>query len=288
MRRILLNDKYEHLREFICSLPERMNSEGEYVYGGRRNLIKKFTTEGGVQLSVKRYKKPNLISNIVYSSGIKKPKGLRAYTYPQILKEKNIDTPESIAYIEDRHYGLLGYSYFISLHCPYTHLLYEVGNAEEGTYEDLAKALAAFAAHMHENGVLHQDFSPGNILWERREEREERRENTIDSKLHTSSLTHPPSTFHHPPSSLLPPLSSYSFSIVDINRMKFGPVSMKEGAESFARLWGPKRFISILTREYARLRGFDADETEEITMQARARFWKKYMKKREMEFNLEL
>lgn len=256
MRRILLNDKYEHLREFISSLPERMDSEGEHVYGGRRNLIKKFTTDDGIQLSVKRYKKPNIISNIVYSLGIKKPKGLRAYTYPQILKEKNIETPEAIAYIEDRHCGLLGYSYFISLHCPYTHLLYEIGNAEEGTYEELAKALASFAAHMHENGVLHQDFSPGNILWEKTDE------------------SNKP--------------SSYSFSIVDINRMVFGPVGMKEGAESFARLWGPKRFISILTREYARIRGFNADETEDFTMQARARFWKKYMKKREIEFNLEL
>lgn len=260
MRRILLNTKYEHLRKFVESIPSVMDTEGEYVYGGRRNLIKNFTASDGTVLNVKRYKKPNFVSNIIYSSGIRKPKGLRAYTYPQILLSKNIGTPEAVAYIEDRHCGLLYYSYFISVFCPYTHLLYEMGNACPEVYEPVAKSLARFVSHMHEEGVLHQDFSPGNVLWDRREDMQ----NASNENC------------------------QYYFCIVDINRMKFGNVSMKEGCKSFARLWGPKRFISLLVREYAVLRGFDADKAENITMTERAKFWKKYSKKREIEFNLEL
>ena len=80
----------------------------------------------------------------------------------------------------------------------------------------------------------------------------------------------------------------YGFSIVDINRMRFGRVSMEDGCRSFARLWGAKRFLQLLVREYARLRLFDPQEAEDVLMKERRRFWKHYQKKREMEFPLEL
>ncbi len=251
MRTVLLNPNYEHLRSFISALPERMDAEGTYIYGGRRNLIKMFVAPDGTQLNVKRYKKPVFPSNIIYSTGIRKPKGLRAYTYPDILLKKGIETPEAVAYIEDRTLGLLRYSWFISIQCPYSHRLYELGDATPDAYTSIALALAKYCAHMHQQEVLHQDFSPGNVLWEK----------TTDG---------------------------YRFSIVDINRMRFGHVSLQDGCRSFARLWGPKAFIQLLVREYARLRHFDAEAAEAVVMQERIRFWTHYQKKREMEFQLEL
>ncbi len=246
-----LNPKYEHLRSFICQLPDKMDTEGVYIYGGRRNLIKRFDAPDGTSLNVKRYKKPSFPSNIIYSTGIRKPKGERAFLYPTLLIEKGIETPEAVAYIEDRVMGLLRHSWFISIQCPYTHRLYEMGDATEEVYAPLAAALAEYCAHMHEEGVLHLDFSPGNVLWEK------------DSE-------------------------GYHFSIVDINRMYFGKVSMEQGCRSFARLWGPKRFLQLLVRGYARLRSFDTQQAEDILMEERKRFWKRYQKKREMEFQLEL
>ena len=161
-----------------------------------------------------------------------------------------------MAYIEERNaLHLLRQCYFVSIQCPYSHLLYEMGDAQPRVYEPMAQALARFAAHMHEQEVLHRDFSPGNILWEYGQQ---------DDK------------------------TSFRFSIVDINRMRFGPVSMADGARSFARLWGPKRFIQLLVEEYARQRGFDPAACLDIAMKARAAFWRRYQKKREMEFKLEL
>lgn len=252
MRTIDINPKYEYLRTFISGLPERMDDEGTYIYGGRRNLIKLFVAPDGTQLNVKRYKKPVFPSNIIYSTGVRTPKGRRAFTYPTILLERDIETPEAVAYIEDRRMGILQHSWFISVQCPYSHRMYEIGDATEEVYAPLAKALAAFAAHMHDCQVLHLDFSPGNILWERVDDRE------------------------------------YHFSIVDINRMRFGAVSMKDGCLSFVRLWGPKHFIELLVEEYALLRGFDVATAIDIVMKARRVFWTRYQKKREMEFKLEL
>ena len=260
MRTIEINPKYEHLRSFITRLPERMDSEGTYIYGGRRNLIKLFVAPDGTQLNVKRYKKPTFPSNIIYSTGLRSPKGRRAFTYPAILLDKNIDTPEAVAYIEDRHMGLLQHSWFVSIQCPYSHRMYEMGNATEETYAPMAKALAAFTAHMHDSQVLHRDYSPGNILWDKV---------CLNSEEHAT-------------------WKGYHFSVVDINRMYFGPVDMKAGCRSFVRLWGPKHFIKLLVEEYALLRGFNPEAAIEIALAARRKFWTHYQKKREMEFKLEL
>ena len=248
-RSIDINPKYEHLRAFIERIPDTMEVEGTYIYGGRRNLIVKMTATDGTVLNVKRFQQPRWLNRFIYSTGIRDPKGRRAFTYPAILLAKGIETPEAVAYIEDRNtIGLLQQSWFVSIQCPYEHLLYELGDAKPELYEPMAEALARFAAHMHEKEVLHLDFSPGNILWE----------------------------------------EGGRFSIVDINRMRFGAVSMNDGAKSFARLWGPKRFIQLLVEEYAHQRGFNPEACVAITMKERTRFWTRYQKKREMEFKLEL
>ena len=251
-RSIDINPKYEHLRAFIELIPLTMEQEGTYIYGGRRNLIVKMTTTDGTILNVKRFQQPRWLNRFVYSTGIRRPKGRRAFSYTDVLLAKGIDTPEAVAYIEDRNaLGLLGLCWLVTIQCPYSHLLYEMGDAVPEVYEPMAKALARFAAHMHNHEVLHLDFSPGNVLWDSRD-------------------------------------GQYAFSIVDINRMRFGNVSMSDGAKSFSRLWGPKRFLQLLVEEYARLRHFDPEACVAITMKERARFWTHYQKKREMEFNLEL
>ena len=255
-RSIDINPKYEHLRLFVESIPETMEAKGAYIYGGRRNLIVKMTAPDGTELNVKRFQQPRWLNRLVYSTGIRQPKGRRAFEYPSRLQAKGIETPQAVAYIEDRNAaGLLQQSWFVSIQCPYSHLLYEMGNAAPEVYEPVAAALACFVAHMHDNEVLHLDFSPGNILWDYKQQQDQQ---------------------------------PISFSVVDINRMRFGPVSMADGCKSLVRLWGPKRFIGLLTKEYALRRGFPPDACLAIVMKERARFWTRYQKKREMEFPLEL
>lgn len=250
MKKILVNPKYEALRSYIESIPQRMLQEGTILYN-KRNFIKELVTPDGLHINVKRYRKPFLLNNIIYSTGIRKPKGLRAYEYPFILEKKGISTPEAIAYIEDRQLGLLQHCYFISMQAQGYNTIYALGNAKEGTYEALAEALGNFTAEMHKKKVLHKDYSPGNILY--------KVENGV-----------------------------YQFTIVDINRMQFGPVDMQTGCKSFARLWGPKRFIILMVEAYARARGFDVETCVRVALEARSRFWRAYRKKHPVEFDLEL
>ncbi|MBO7418512.1 MAG: aminoglycoside phosphotransferase [Bacteroidaceae bacterium] len=250
MNNLLVNPKYEALRSYLESIPERMLYEGTTLYQ-KRNLIKELVTPDGLHINVKRYHKPFIINAIVYSTGIRKPKGQRAYEYPLILANKGINTPEPIAYIEERKMGLLQFSYFISIQAQGYKTLYEVGNAKEGTYEALAGALGVFTAEMHKKEVLHKDYSPGNILYK---------------------VEH----------------DNYLFTIVDINRMQFGPVDQRTGCQNFARLWGPKRFIILMVEAYARHRGFNVETCVEVALEERRRFWRNYQKKHSVGFDLEL
>lgn len=246
MTTVELNPKYEALRPFITSLPDRFESEGTFIYG-QRNCIKLFVAPDGTQLNVKRYHIPRSINRLVYSWNIRKPKGRRAYTYPTKLLACGIATPEPVAYIEERnHLLLLGFSYFVSIQCPYSHTLYEVERLMP-----LAIPLAQFTAKMHAAGILHRDYSPGNILWD------------CDAK------------------------GQYHFSVVDTNRMYFGPVDLRKGVENFARLWGSKQFIVNLISEYARLRHFPTEKTLTIGLKKRQKFWLHYRKKHEVYFPLE-
>ena len=250
-REILLNPKYESLRGFVETLPDIFDHTGETVYEDR-NCVKKLITPDGMEINVKRYHAPGGINKYVYSLGIRKPKGVRAYIYPQKLLAKDIDTPEPIAYIEERCCGILGFSYFVSLQCPYEHRMFDVGDAPDGTYEELACAFARFTADMHVKNVMHMDYSPGNILYRQM------------------------------------PDGTFRFSLVDINRMYFGKVGMKAGCNNFKRLWGPKRFFIMMIEEYARYRGFNVDEAVDYSLRVRSRFWTRFRKKHGIYFKLEL
>jgi len=248
---IRINPRYEYMRRWIENIPDIFEKEGTTIYEGR-NKIKVFTTSDGQIVNVKRYHVPSGPNKFVYSWNIRKPKGQRAFEYPDIMLKKDISTPEPIALIEQRGFlHLLGFSYFISIQCDYGHTLYEMGDATPEEYEGMAIALGKFAADMHEKNVMHKDFTPGNILWKK------------DNQ-------------------------GYHFTIVDINRMYFGNIELKKGVINLTRLWGPKRFIQLLVTEYANSRHFNVDAALNIAMPARARFWQRFQKKHKLKFTLEL
>ena len=80
----------------------------------------------------------------------------------------------------------------------------------------------------------------------------------------------------------------FHFMIVDINRMKFGEIGVKEGLYNLRKFWGPKEFIRILVSEYAMVRNFDVDEAVAYVMKERAKFWSRFGKKHTIKFKLEL
>lgn len=246
--KIMINPKYEYLHEFVERIPEDFETIGTVIHSGR-NLIKMITVEG-LDINIKRYAIPPLINRIAYSF-FRLSKGKRAFVYPKKLLEKGFETPYPIAYIEERKMGLIGYSYFISVQSPYRYNFCEFGNVDVKSCEEVVVAFAKFTARLHEAGVLHLDYSPGNILYDKLED-------------------------------------GYHFSLVDINRMHFGEIDMKSGCANFARLWGQTPFFILLAQEYARARGMDEKECVRLVLQYRKKFWDRYRCRHQVWFELDI
>lgn len=218
---ITINPKYEHLREFIVGLPGIIETQGVVVQD-RRNLIKTIEVDGKT-FNVKRFRIPIWINRFAYTF-LRAPKARKAYRNAETLLARGFDTPEPVALIEQYENRLLSYSFFVSLQLTGVREIREhYFSKAEGGDRELLEAFARYTAALHEAGVLHKDYSPGNILISG---------DGADAR----------------------------FSLVDINRMRFGNVGMQEGLANFARLFEYDRAVEVIAEEYIRARAFDVTQ----------------------------
>lgn len=187
-----------------------------------RNELKIIELEG-IKTVVKSFKVPHLINRIVYTF-FRRSKAYKSYHNALRLQELGVSTPQPIALIEFFESGLLSNSYFISEHFDYD---FTIRTPLLELLDDRYAIFTAFASYtydLHQKGVWHLDYSPGNILIKRTK-------------------------------------SGYQFSIVDINRMEFREICPMEGCQNFNKLWASNDELKIMGREYARLSGLDEDLT---------------------------
>lgn len=241
---IVINPKYSNYKDFVKKVPEIFPCQGTTIYK-IRNEIKTFEVEG-TTLNVKKYKVPFFLNRIIYTF-FRAPKAIRAYQYAKKLYDLDIATADPIAYIMFKKNGLIEESYFISKQID-AQTMYEAGKLPIEQTQDLFKALARYVAQLHRKGVFHADFSPGNILYKRKDS------------------------------------ANYEFYIIDINRMNFGPVSLEKGCSNFARLWGSEAAFRVMAKEYALQMNADPDKCTGLILSYRDKFWIPYRRKRPIEF----
>lgn len=232
---LCINPTYEHLREWICSLPTIFPTSGTVIYDARNQI--RVIEHKGIPFNVKRFHCPALPNRLIYST-LRPPKAVRAYHNAERLHTLGIATPEAVAYILMGN-GLIQESYLVTLQVPYTRNFYEFRYHDVAGYEDIIRAFARFTANMHIHGVVHKDYSPGNILFDKKED------------------------------------GDISICIVDINRMDFGnkPVGMETACKNLCRLWGRRDFIHALSEEYAAARGWNAQQVEQRLTYYWEHFW---------------
>jgi hypothetical protein len=208
--------EYRELETWISQLPSNFSRSGETIFK-LRNEVKVFNV-GKFQLNVKAFKVPNLINRFVYVY-LRGSKAARSYSYARKFLSIGIETPTAVGYVECTDYGLLTNSYYISLHLNYDYTLREALDFEVGLRDEILRQWVRFTYEkLHKNEILHLDYSPGNTLI-------------------TKEGGH------------------YQFSVVDLNRMTFGPISFEKGLSNFCRLWADNDTIRLVGREYAILSG---------------------------------
>lgn len=228
--KLILNPKYEHLRDYLTHLEEHFEHEGYEIHRDR-NIIRTLKV-GDITLCVKRYEEPGLkrrLQQMVY----KDSKSKQAYIRPLLLRERGFESPEPIAYARFYHGIKDSTDYFVCLHSNYRYNMETLHKESVETQKEVIMAFARYVAHLHEGGFLHRDFSSSNILYDKIGDR-------------------------------------YHFSLVDTNSIKCGrAVSIEEGCRNLAQLSGDNAFFDFLILYYAKGRNTDVSKCRALIEEAR-------------------
>ncbi len=220
MRHIVIHPNFSHLLTQLEKIETLFNNSHNSIHKARNEL--RVITLDNTKMVIKAFRIPNLVNQVVYAH-FRDSKASKSYHNALQLLERDIPTPEPVAYIEDINGGLFKTSYFISLFEPYDFTIREAFHHKVEDYETVIKAFVAFTYSLHLKGVWHEDYSLGNILITRQEQ-------------------------------------GYRFSLVDINRMKFRAITPQQGCENFSKLWAQDEDLLIMAQEYARLSGISENE----------------------------
>ena len=224
------NQQLAAQNNLLKNLPELFAKSTDVLYQ-KRNTIKLVEK----QFVVKYFAIPSLFKRWIYT--IFSSKARRSFIYAQRLGDL---TPRPITYVETRKGGLLYESYYISHISPCTHVLKEIiKDTHFPNRMQIFAAFGKFTAVLHERGILHSDYSMGNVLFEPNEQ-------------------------------------GAQFQLVDLNRMQFGQkVNCRKGCRNFERIDTDVQALSAIARAYAQARGFDEEECIRLVLKMR---WRKHKK----------
>ena len=209
--KFILNEEFKKFEYFLCNIKQFFKENSNTIHKARNEL--KVIEHENQKLVVKYFKIPHFINKIVYTF-FKKSKAQKSYEYA--LKIKDF-TPKPIGFIEFYKFGLLDESYFVSEKFDYDFTIREpLLDINFPNKNEIFKAFAQFTFDLHENGIYHLDYSPGNILIKKEND-------------------------------------NFIFKIVDINRMKFLNMDLEKRAKNFSKLWAKDEDLEFIAKEYAKI-----------------------------------
>lgn len=187
--------------------------EGEVIFQ-RRNTLRR--VNGAI---VKQFATPGLFRGIVYGL-FAKSKAQRSYEYAQRMEGL---TPMPIAYREVRVCGVLRESWYVCRESECRHTFNDLINAPDFPNRTrILKAIGQFTARLHRHGILHRDYSGGNIL------------------------------FNHDGSRV---------EVIDLNRIRMREsISRTERLRNFERLNIDREALTVIATAYAEAMGESAEE----------------------------
>ncbi|VAY87704.1 FIG00388958: hypothetical protein [hydrothermal vent metagenome] len=197
-----------NFNDFLINIKNYFAKNVKTIHKARNEL--KIINYNSTDIIVKSFKVPNIINKIAYSY-FRHSKAKRSYNNSLSIGDF---TPAPIGYIEFYNYGFIKESFFISEQFKYDFTIREP--LLDDNFENkntIFEAFANFTLKLHNNGIYHNDYSPGNILIKKDND-------------------------------------SFIFKIVDINRMKFFNLSQKDRARNFSKLWARDDILMLIVNEY--------------------------------------
>jgi len=206
----------------------RYFSEATNSIWDKRNKIKiiSFSSE---EITIKSFKIPHFINKIAYTF-LRDSKAQRSYENSLRIKAF---VPKSIGYAEFKKFGLIHDSYFLCEKYAYDFTIRELLTQKDfKDKENIFDQFAAFTYALHQEGVEHLDYSPGNILIKKMSE------------------------------------GHYEFKIIDVNRMRFKRLTQEECLGNFSKLWAKAEDLEIIIKAYAKHAKIDTKKALQIAAEA--------------------
>ena len=247
-----IKEKYKANKESIEGFISEFDNSGELFVKGNRNSIKLFKLDA-LTLNIKSFKKPNIINKIAYRY-FRKSKARRSFEFASKLMEMQIGTPQPVAFFENYDFVGLKESYYACEHLENVFEFREIVQNEAFENRDfIIRKFTQFTFEMHEKGIEFLDHSPGNTLIYKNTD------------------------------------GSYSFFLVDLNRMKFHEtIDFKTRMKNLSKITHKKDMIEVMSNEYAKLSNGDETTIFEtmwgLTADFQYRFHRKKRIKKKLKF----
>lgn len=116
MMKVFISGKFGYLKEWIYDIASNDALPQGKVLRDKRNSIVRCIV-GNEAFVVKRFGRPNPFNRIVYSF-FRRTKAERSYRNTEKLCKMGYDSPEPVAYIELRSFGVFGTGYYICRWSP--------------------------------------------------------------------------------------------------------------------------------------------------------------------------
>lgn len=205
----VLNPLCMDFQELLSDLPSAFEGSQRSIHKARNEL--KIIQYEGERLVLKSFKVPGLLQRLIYTF-LRPSKAERSYQNSLLLERF---TPTPIGFVEYSRNGLLSHSYFLSECFEYDFTIREpLLDADFEDRDNVLKAFARFTLDLHNAGIFHKDYSPGNILIKRASE------------------------------------GGYQFKIVDVNRMRIQAMDAEMRAKGFEKLWASDADLQLIAEEY--------------------------------------
>ena len=207
--------------DFLYNIKKYFSNDKNETIFKQRNIIKLVEYQE-VKYVVKSFRIPHFINRVVYRF-FRESKAKRSYQNSVKLLELGINTPKPIGFSEFNTMFFFQESFYVSELFDYDFEIRALFSDQNFTNrENILKEFVKFTYELHNSGVNHIDYSPGNILVKE------------DN-------------------------GKYTFYIVDVNRMKFMPFDINLRAGGLVKLTTDKNDNNFMIKEYAKILDCDLD-----------------------------
>jgi len=216
---------------------------GDAIYTGRNTIWA--LDWHGKSLAVKAFGIPCGIRQWIYG-GPRASKAKRSFENASALLALGLHTPRPLGYAEFGSRTCLLKSFYVSEYLPSSSGVFPLRevllDANRSDRKEILTAFGRYTCQLHNLGVLHRDYSPGNILVM-----------PMDGEERTAqgheALSLPALEMRSSPS------SAYRFELVDLNRMSFGALSPQRRMHNLRLLWADDDDLRTVVMGYAEVYG---------------------------------